>query len=370
MQEERDRLQGIFATDYLQPSHAEIDACREKMGRYLKDYNVSMVIPVKENNLVCEFLDHIVSILPSDYITVMDGGSAPCALEAARRHNVRIMATSKVLDTLDWERLLPILALETKPYTPGESRGKGVSVFAGYLFQYAWAMYRQIWPRWICQHDSELTAYEHYRGLEYLLYGLFQRPLARYIKMAQVGRENERCMAGRSSFGDWATLPYLPPAIQKHANHLFEKLTRDQHMLAGEFMVAWDIGMDRPFATSFLEETLIALFADPPVCVYNPNPRSDGRNPQVKESKMQQEIMNFMNAVALGEQHIDAWNIKDIAKFNGDILSRPVRMGWIDPDNPGPVRPEVFEQNRIIPSIRMLADGGFIDETRLKALIS
>ncbi|MEK7099211.1 MAG: hypothetical protein AAB916_01695 [Patescibacteria group bacterium] len=370
--EERERLQSIFSTDYLQPSYSDIESCRKKTERYLKDRNVAMVIPVKENSPVCTFLDHLVSDLPPECITVVDGGSASCALDTARRHGTRILSACAILDTIDWDRLLPILALDKKPCGPAGARGKGVAVFAGYLFQYALATHQQVFPRWICQHDSELARYEEYRGLEYLLYGLFQRPLASYIKMAQVGRENERCMAARSAFGDWATLPYLTPAIQKHASRVFEKLTRDQHMLAGEFMVSWDVAMRRPFGTGFLEETLIALFADPAVCVYNPNPRSDEKNPQHKESRMQQEIISFMNAVVLGEQCVDAWSIHDIARFNADVLSRPLPMGWIpDPteQNPGPVRAEVFEQNRIMPSIRMLVDGGFIDEKMLTRLI-
>lgn len=370
MDEERERLQKIFAADYLQPSHDEIERSRTRAQKFLQDGNLSMIVPVKENRPVGEsLLDNVTQLLPRQYITVVDGGSAACALEPTRRYGVRVLSADTILDVIDWDRLLPILALKEKPYGVNGTHGKGLAVLAGYLFQYAVARYEHFLPRWICQHDIELTEYEKYRGVEYLLYGLFQRPLAQYVKMAQGGRENERCMAMRSWLGDIATLPYIAPAIRKHAEYLFEKLTADKWMLTGEFIYSWDIAMSRPFATGFLEETLIRIFADSAVRVSNPNPRSDGKNSQEKESKMQQEISNFISAITFGEHRVNAWSIDDIARFNEDVLSRHLRMGWIDePKHLGPVKAAVFRQNRIIPSIKMLVEGNFVDEIKLEEL--
>lgn len=369
--EEHERLRKIFAADYLQPTHDEIENSRARARDFLQSGSLSMIVPVKENTPVGEsLLGNVTQILPPQYITVVDGGSAACALDAAYRYGVKVLSSDMILDTVDWDRLLPILGLEEKPYGTDGAQGKGIAVFAGCLFQYAMANYGHVWPRWICQHDIELAEYEKYRGLEYLLYGLFQRPLAQYVKMAQGGRENERCMAARSTLADIATLPYIAPAIRKHAADLFESLTPDKHMLAGEFMILWDIAMSRPFATGFLEETLITLFNASSVRVSNPNPRSDGKNPQEKESKMQQEISNFIYAVTFGEHRINRWSIDDIARFNEDVLCRPLRMGWIDPEDLGPVKPAVFRQNRIIPSIKMLVEGRFINETMLAKLAS
>lgn len=367
--EERGRLQNIFTADHLQPSHDEIEESRVRAQEFLQGGNLSMIVPVKENRPVGESLfANVTQLLPRQYITVMDGGSAVCALEATYRYGIRVLSVNTILDVVDWDRLLPILRLDAKPYGINGANGKGVAILAGYLLQYAVARYGNFLPRWICQHDIELAEYEKYRGVEYLLYGLFQRPLAQYIKMAQGGRENERCMAMRSWLGDIATLPYITPAIRKHADDLFEKLTADKWMLTGEFMVSWNIAMNRPFATGFLEETLITLFNASSVRVSNPNPRSDGKNPQEKESKMQQEIINFISAVTFGEHRVDAWSIDDIAGFNEDVLSRHLRMGWIDPEDLGPVKSAVFRQNRIIPSIKMLAEGSFVDETKLEEL--
>ncbi|MEK7541849.1 MAG: hypothetical protein AAB533_03305 [Patescibacteria group bacterium] len=372
MNGEQERLQQIFSTGYLRPSHEEIEANLPRAKEFLQGGKLAMIIPVKEKRPVGEsLLSNVTRKLPPRCITVVDGGSEARALEAARKYGIRVLSASKILDALDWERLLPILATEERPYGARGTNGKGVAVLAGYLFQYGVAHYAHFQPAWICQHDIELAEYEKYRGLEYLLYGLFQKPAARYVKMAQGGRENERCMAMRSALSCIATSPYVAPAVRKYAAELFEKLTTDKWMLTGEFMIDWATAMRRPFAIGFLEETLIALFTGSSIRVANPNPRSDDKNSQQKESKMQQEICNFLLAVALGEQRVCEWSVEDIARFNHRVLSRPIRMGWIpEPEDLGPVRAEVFEQNRIIPSVTMLEDGGFINETKLEQLVS
>lgn len=372
MDDERERLQQIFSTDYFQPSHADIEMYADRAKRFLQSGNLAMVIPAKENRPVGEsLLSHVTRLLPAQYITIIDGGSEGRALDAAKKYEVRVLSADTILDTVDWDRLFPIMGLDKKPYGSHRTDGKGVAVLAGYLFQYALARYGKnpVQPRWICQHDIELAEYEKYRGVEYLLYGLFQQPLARYVKMAQTGRDNERCMAIRAALGGIANLPYFAPTIRKYADELFERLTGDKWMLTGEFMLTWEVAMSRPFATGFLEETLIALLVDSPVRVDNPNPRSDEENPQQKESKMQQEIIHFILAVTFGEHRINAWNTDDIARFNEEVLSHPLRMGWI-PKHRGPVTAEVFKQNRIIPSVTTLVRGDFINETKLEELVS
>ena len=157
------------------------------------------------------------------------------------------------------------------------------------------------------------------------------------------------------------------------------RLGRHKWMLTGEFALRWELAMDRPFATGYLEETLTSLFSedycaqwcpegDGVVQVANPNPRLDAANDERKEAIMQQQISNFILSVALGETlPIDQWGIETIKRLNHTIMADPIVMGWIPLDE-GSVKAEVAPNNRLIPSITMLDRAKLIDWEKAKNL--
>lgn len=363
-----EEMQAHFARNYLQPSEADISSQRIK--RFLKGDDIVMIVPMRERGPVARpLLSVITRLMPSNHIYVMDDGSDEAACNEVQRYGVRLAATGKILDLLNWDRLLPILALDQRP------RGKGVAVLAGHLLLYLLAEYAGKMPTWVCQHDSEIADYFRYRGLEYLAWGALQKRGAHYVKMAKTGRGNERCMSARSLLCSLATLQ-RDPAVRKRMEDLFVKLAPHKWLLTGEFMLQWSLAMQRPFATGYLEETLISAFAEdmgamigkPTIQVANPNPRLDAANTEEKETLMQDQISSFIMELAHETLPTNRWTLEDIARLNHERMSIPERSVRI-PGDEGPVRYKEVENNRILPSIAMLSGGEFINSEEAASFI-
>lgn len=353
-------MQAHFARNYLQPSEADISSQRVK--RFLQGDDVVMIVPMREKGPVTRPLLNVVTrCMPAHHIFAIDNGSDEAACKEVRIHGAHLISAARILDLLDWDRLFPILALEERP------RGKGVAVLAGYLLLYLLAKYAGEMPAWICQHDSEIADYFRYRGLEYLAWGALQRNGAHYVKMAKTGRGNEPCMVARSLLRKLARLTQ-DPSVQKRMADLFIRLAPHKWMLTGEFMLEWSLAMTRPFATGFLEETLISAFAEDvgavigrsTVQVANPNPRLDAPNTTRKESLILCHVASFIIELGYESVPINRWALEDIARINHERMSIPEEVAWI-PDDESPVWYEEVENNRILPSIAMLAEGGFIN---------
>lgn len=363
-----EEAQAHFARNYLQPSETDISSQRVK--RFLKGDDIVMIVPMRERGPVARpLLSVITRLMPSHHIYVMDDGSDETACNEVRRYGARLVATAEILNILNWNRLLPILALDQRP------RGKGVAVLAGYLLLYLLAEYAGETPAWVCQHDSEIADYFRYRGLEHLAWGALQRRGAHYVKMAKTGRGNERCMSARSLLCSLATLQ-KDPAIKKRMEDLFMKLGPHKWMLTGEFMLQWSLAMQRPFATGYLEETLISTFAEDvgavigtsTVQVSNPHPRLDAANTEEKETLMQDQISSFIMELASECLPTNRWTLEDIARLNHERMSLPQKSVRI-PDDDGPVRYKEVENNRILPSIAMLSEGEFINDEEASSFI-
>lgn len=355
-----EEMQAHFAKNYLEPSETDVGSSRVR--RFLRGDDVVMVVPMRERGPVIRPLLSVVTrIMSARRIFVIDDGSDEAAREEVCRHAARLIVTDDILNLINWDRLLPLLALEERP------RGKGVAVLAGYLLLYLLAEYAGAAPSWVCQHDSEIADYYRYRGLEYLAWGALHRKGAHYIKMAKTGRGNEACMVARSLLRKLARLPQ-DPSVQKRMYDLFLRLGPHKWMLTGEFMLQWSLAMQRPFATGYLEETLISAFAEDvgavigrsTVQVANPNPRLDAPNTARKESLILHHVSSFLLELGYESIPTNRWTLEDIARLNHERMSMPEEAAWI-PDDEGPVRYEEVENNRILPSIAMLSEGGFIN---------
>jgi hypothetical protein len=363
-----DDMQSHFARNYLMPSEKDVSDGRVK--DFLRNGDVAMIIPMRERGPVTRPLLGVASqLMPVGNIYVIDDGSDIDACEEVRRHGAQLVAATEILDLIDWKRLLPILALDKRP------SGKGVAVMAGYMLLYLLVERAGKEVAWICQHDSEIAEYSTYRGLEYLAWGALQKRNAHYVKMAKTGRGNESCMTARSIMRNLARLPQNP-SVQKRLGDLFVRLAPHKWMLTGEFMMRWSLAMQRPFATGYLEETLISAFAEDvgavtgqhTVQVANSNPRLDAANTARKEALMQDQISGFLMELGYEILPVNRWALEDIARLNHERMSMPEDVAWI-PDDDGPVRYEEVDNNRILPSIAMLSEGEFIESDKAASFL-
>jgi hypothetical protein len=382
-------LQERLAINYLEPGIGDIhdigegiaaanrviEKAAEQVHEFLADGTSVMVIPMREKGDVTRpLLSVVTQQIPPDCITVINHDSDDDAVLGVQKHSgVRVPYWKGSLDTLDWDRLLPILNLKNRP----EGRGKGLSVLSGYLYQYFLAQHLGVERRWLIQHDAEIKEYGRYQALRFLVWGLLQRPEAHYAKIAKFGRTNERTMLARCLLEVLAHSPVLSGDIRRRCHDMFRCLVPHKWMQTGEFVLSWELAMDRPFASGFLEETLISMFVEDVsaqndktvIHVANPNSRLDEANDDGKESKMQQEISNFILEMALEAPPLDTWTIDTIEGLNHTCMARPNRFGWIPPNDHAVVA-EVLPTNCLIPSIQMMVDAGLVDVDRGKALVA
>ena len=369
-------LQTEFCEHYLQPFDQDIAGVEAEICEWLQDGRTSIVIPMKEDGpKIRPLLGTLTKLMPSGMITVVDNLSDDDALNCVLGFpGVRLIFADDVHEAIRWDLLLEVLNLKKRP------AGKGVAVLCGYLCEHARWKANGVKPLAITQHDAEIALYEKYQALRYLTWARMQRPNAHYLKIAKTGRGNEVCMAARSMLPVIANLVDRSTggesAVGKRARDLFRKLVPHKWMLTGEFQLDWDLAMSRLFATGYLEETLTSICAEDfgdqcgkhTVHVANPNPRLDAPNDHRKEAVMQQQIGNFVTAMA-GQKPTNEWTLADIAEFNRTVMDDPIVMGWIPP-NDNAVVAEVLSNDRIIPSVGMLVDGGFVDLDRLVTLVT
>lgn len=378
----RDRSESAY-----QPINGDAVALQENLSRHyygppteaqlrlatarIKQVQFGVVIPMRENGeRIRPVLDVLTQQVNPASITVVNDRSDDDALNCVREFSgVRLIFRDDVMDTMDWNRLLPILNLSERPV------GKGVAVLAGYLVHYA--LHRKgAGTKWLFQNDSEIAEYRRYQCLQHLVAGLTAHPACLAVKTAKFGRTNERSMCMRSAMGLLAELPHVPPLVADRARQIFG-LTSDKWIQTGEFALRWGLAMSRPFATGYLEESLTALFCEDyyakrgsgyTLKVANPNPRLDGANDDRKESLMQQQVSNFWLAMAFFGKSAADWKVGDIGRLNHGILSTNITMAWIPP-NDGPCQAEVVRNDRIFPSVTQLIEGNFVDTNALLKLV-
>ena len=367
---EKEAWQKTYDSNYLQPSKEEIDT-NSNIGVILRQGEVALVVPMKEEGSVARpLLSRVSQQMPGKNIVVINDRSDKEAVTEVTKHNVPLIDRDDILDALDWNRLLPILNLDERPY------GKGMSVLAGYLHHYVLSQIRDLayQPIWLAQHDAELSLESKHHNLEYLMWALLKNENHRtthHVKVAKYGRGNERVMVIRNSLLE---LEYLPQSqenilISKRAKELFANLSGYKWILSGQFLLDWQTAMNRPFATGYLEETLTCAYAEDvassnkflkSVQVANPNPCVGGVNGHCKENIILQIASNFVLTLAMIVKPIDKWRLKDISRINHRFMSRTRPMALI-PSDEGPVRALNIPQERIIPSVKTLIREGFVD---------
>ncbi len=363
-QQSQFQFQEHLNRDYLTPTEEEIRSAYRDTREKLQSGVMRVVIPMKEQGpKVSSVLNYLTTLMPREHIIVVNDRSDDEAVQCALSYGVVVVHAQDVLNAVDLECLRDVLCMDQRPH------GKGVAVFAGYLVQYVLAKQNSNGrPLWICQHDSEIGQCDRYRSLEYLMYGAQQSTAAQYVKMAKTGRNNERPMTARSMLRAISTSPAYPRTLRERAYDIYKDLTPDKWMLTGEFMLRTDAAWNRPFATGYLEETLIALHMRQSVRVANPNPRMDAVNTYWKESVILQHVSNFLVFMA-GERPPSEWTLEDIRRINHSIMAQPLE-GVVIPDHEGPCEWFRVENDRIMPSIEMLWKENLVDESKLLESLS
>lgn len=364
-----DSLQHLLARHYFgPPSEAELKDAVAK----IHSMNFGVVIPMREHG---PKIDPVLATLTKQVaprsIVVVNDSSDDDAISCVQGYKeVRLIFRNDVLDTLNWDKLYPVLNLNERPV------GKGVAVLAGYLVQYA-MMLNGFKANWLFQNDSEIVEYARYQCLQHLVAGMLHHPGAQAVKTAKFGRTNERSMCMRSALGLLSEMPNLNPKVATRSREIFERMTSDKWIQTGEFALRWNVAMTRPFATGYLEESLAALYCEDlfakkgkgyTLKVGNPNPRLDGANDDRKEAIMQQQVSNFWLAMAFYGKPVSSWRLPDFTSLNNGIMAKNITMAWIAP-NDGPCKAEVVRNDRFIPSVMQLVNGGFVDIKALRKLV-
>jgi hypothetical protein len=350
---------------YLFPKKEEIK--KETIKEFLKKEKLVLLIPLKEQRDTIKFLlNYAQKRLPFSSILVVDDGSSEKVKKSILKFKkVILINKEEILKMINWEKLLPILNLKKIP------QGKGTTVMAGCLFLY---LLRGKEDFWLFQTDADIENPENFKPLEYLSYGILNYPNALQIKIAQGGRNNEANMAVRSSliiledidkviFGQDAKI------LAWRARDLFEKLTKYKWILGGTFALPSKVVFERPFATGYLEEMLICTFVEdlaqkekkPTVQVENPNFCRDSPNDFKKENITVQMTANFVMTLLLMKKPINEWTLEDISWINHNLLSREKPIALIpQKETHEKVIIENLDQEKIIPSIKMMIEGGLI----------
>ena len=275
---------------------------------------------------------------------------------------VVIVDKEEILQVLDWE------ALQKTISSPNMPRGKGIAVLAGYLYVYISNKLHSQKTKWIFQHDAEIIETNTLTNFDYLVWTLIasqQNPF--HIKIAKGGRNNEATMVARSLLLSLLNLPDTPAnnQIKLRAVDLFKKLTPLKWMLTGQFLLDGDLAMQRPFASGYLEETLLSVFVKDiashrTLQVSNPYPCIDNDNDKYKEDRMMQIISNFIFMLACFHKPASKWTIDDIRLFNNKFMADKAVFGFIPPGDE-PVKICRSDNNLVIPSVVMMDKKGIID---------
>lgn len=366
----------LAAKNYLAPTMGDMAANSALIDGKIGGGEVCYVIPMKERGPVIRPLLHFLAERAKKSVCVVNDRSDEAAVQEVNSYPISVAHKDRALNLVDWERLLPILNLDERPL------GKGMTVLAGYLTHYLFCQYVSGKDyQWLIQHDAELLMEGAHNNIEFLIRGVMEAELGgdlEQVKVAKFGRNNEAVMMARSSLLALQKLPVgaTDPRIAARARDLFEKLSPLKWMLSGQFALRYDIAMSRPFASGYLEETLLSTYlADRhghgqgrTLQVANPIPCLGGEAANCKEYTMFQLIANFLNYLAYYSKPVDLWSLEDITVFNRQYLSSPELMAMI-PEHEGPVYYQSIEPDRIIPSIASLVENGMVDLEKGREMI-
>ncbi|MFH1426436.1 MAG: hypothetical protein ABIG66_03290 [Candidatus Kerfeldbacteria bacterium] len=370
---------------YYQPKSVDIQGSMPELITMLNNGG-HVLVPMRERSkdkrsIVHGVLKYLTSRVLPRRIFVANCGSTEDVLQGLAEFwpmGVVLTDHTAMLSMIDWDRLLPILSLDRRPET-----GKGITILSGMLGLYL--LHRGA-PA-VIQHDADLRNPEECDALAHLAYPLIQRQQkanARYlyVKTSRAGRGNETCMTARNILGDIASNTRTPPDVAAIAVHLNRTLREHKWMCSGEFGLFGKLAYNRPYATGYLEETLISIFVEE--CIrYCPtgNPeaiaqvqcpkRLDDSNNDTKEFLMQDRIARFLVEYCWFGKPVVHWTLEDYASFNrrfGSLIESariPTRADddasrtEEDDDNnrramSGPVIIDHVKQDRIIPSVKDL----------------
>jgi len=175
-------------------------------------------------------------------------------------------------------------------------------------------------------------------------------------------------MAGMNSL-----LPYFRSEVREQhlallsqaqvAKEIYEACIRQIWILSGQYAIRWKHIYKQLAATGYCDPLLMSIqqswgnFAQ----IINPHPLLDMPNTKQKEDCMMTRLVQFLHAlVFFGKSVRSEWSIEEISSFNSEVAQYQNSVVWI-PEEPGSLRLENIECDRIFPSIEVLIREGLID---------
>lgn len=356
--------QVMLAEHFFAPKNRERDENDEAIKENL--IHSGIIFPMKEDKpVIKESLEYVLTLVSPKQVMVVNCESSDLAIDAVLPfvdRGVHLVNLEDVLHRVDWTQLLPILHMDAPP-----TSGKGLTMFAGTIAAI------DLFPshvQWIFQHDADIRQADRYDVLRHLVLPLVLHPdTYGAVKVARPSRGNETVMTARNMLQDIAHDPYCLKSVRNFARAMFCALSRHKWLLTGEFGMTKDLAFARPFATGYLDETVISFYLE---CVHlfkngweiaqveTIGNRLDDCNNDIKEFRMMDEIARTIIRLVRfeGGKPITAWGINDFKVYNElwgfvETLAR-IPCGDDPSTGTGPVVLERIRQNRLIPPLSLI----------------
>jgi len=378
LKQRKEELTQSFSQYYFQINEKEIKDNISTISHFLQEGKVDLVVPMKEEEGAVENLFHyVMKRLPPYCLLIVNDESRGKALEVVKNfRNTFLINKEEILETLRWEKLLPLLGLSQIP------KGKGMAVLAGYLFRHLLKKEGLKKSEWVFQTDADIKNHHRFQPLEYLTWGILKNPKVIHVKIAKSGRNNEAHMAVRSALVMLEDIEKVVSCregkeIAQRAGQLFERLAKYKWILSGTFAISDNLAYTRPFSSGYLDETLTCAFVEDissqkegfSIQISNPNSCLDRENSFLKENMIIQRSANFLITLALAKKSVSDWTADDIGWINNNLMN-PIPIVLIPPKgNEEPVIVEVITNERILPSVKMLEENGLIDKVKAMSLL-
>lgn len=358
------------------PLKEDMQKARPEIDQMLSNGDITVIIPMLEKGGPPSYtprsvLQYFVEDckIPKAKILVVDGGSAPSAIEEVRRWNIPIINFPEIVHRVFRPIMCGLLSLSSE-----EFRGKGIQVSLGFLIVEMMRRMGVINSPWVHLHDSELVGVNEYDGTRYELYPIIKNIEHLHSQAIQIGRNNEAVHNTRVSMQGIMHM-HSDKGVRKYLESIWERYVSLVWMCTGERIMNWDMLMEIPMTTGYCMESALVLGTigydlnrtGDPAQVVIPNPRLDGANGAWAEQIMMNMISRFMLVAVMTGIPPHEWNLGMISDLNGRFEKMPYIP--ILPKEPGPVACHPKTADRIIPATNVLLDQGLVDTDELKRIV-
>jgi hypothetical protein len=363
---EHARLARMLQQDVFQPSADQVLAATSFIETYARAGRIRVLIPIRELHAdLAPVIDRTIGAISSsvgvENVFVSENGMHPEVRRTVVDRGAQLIPVEAVRRRFDLPALLEVLGLETLEF------GLGMSVFWAMAY---FALEGTIRPDdWVVKLDADIRNFEDCLLLNYLFSPAVSKPEVNwdYLKIGAVGRNNEAVLAAVNGLLAWFAGgparrgPDLAPHARV-AQEIYESCIRQVWLLSGQYALRWRAARSQLSATGYCDPLLVSIqqgwrtFAQ----VLNPHPVADMPNTKRKEDGLMTRVVQLLNALVVFQRSLrSGWTIDEVARFNREVARHLEQVVWI-PEEPGPLRVDSTEADRVFPTIETLLEEGLL----------